>query len=133
MRCPSAGRSLLLVELERRAGHAITFARPLRPVGKNVSEMAAAFRAVHLGAGHEETGVARAPDRARHRLPERRPARAAFILGRRVEQRLAAAGAAEGARTLFVVQRAAERALRAVIAQHVMLQRIEVLLSLRGA
>ena len=47
-----------------------------------------------------------------------------------VEQRLAAAGAAEDARALLVVQRAAEGALGAVLAQHVMLQRIELLLPL---
>ena len=47
-----------------------------------------------------------------------------------IEQRLAAAGAVEGARALFVVQRAGEGPLGAVLAQHVMLQRIEFLLPL---
>ena len=46
------------------------------------------------------------------------------------EQGLAAAGAAEGAGALLVVERAGEGPLGAVVAQHVMLQRVELLLPL---
>src|SRR6185369_4467037 len=121
---------LLLLELERRAVHAIALAGGLGAIREDMAEMAAALGAMDLGAGHEVAGVGRCVDRALHRCPEGRPARAAFVLGARFEQGLAAAGAAEGAGALFVVQRAGERPLGAMVAQHVMLQRVEFLLPL---
>src|SRR5262245_3694225 len=116
MRSPTSARSLLLVELERRAVHAVALAGRLRSVGEDVAEMAAALGAVHLGAGHEEAAVARGADGVGQRLPERRPARAAFVLGRRIEQRLAASRAAERAGALLEVERAGAGALGAVLA-----------------
>src|SRR5260370_34289038 len=80
MCCPT-GPSFLLLERERRTVHAVALAGRLGPVGKDVTEMAAAFGAVHLGAGREEAAVGRRADGAGQRLPERRPARAAFELG----------------------------------------------------
>src|SRR3546814_823967 len=64
------------------------------------------------------------------RLVEARPAGAGieFRLGR--EQRLVAAGAVERALPLFPVERAAAGALRAVVAQHVILLGREALLPL---
>ena len=60
-------------------------------------------------------------------------ARAALVLGRGIEQGLAAAAAAEDAGALLVVQRAGEGTLGAVVAQHMVLQRIELLLPLAVA
>src|SRR5215510_1321952 len=130
MRCPIAARSLLLVELERRTVHAIALPGGLRPIREDVAEVAAAFGAMHLGAGHEEAAIARGADRLAQGLPERRPAGATFILGRGIEQRRAAARADEGARPLFVVERAGTGAFGAVLAQHLVLQRIELLFPL---
>src|SRR5687768_3274908 len=123
-------RLLLLLELERCAVHAIALAGGLWPIGEDMAEMAAALGAMDLGAGHEMAGVGRGADRAGHWRPEGGPARAAFVLGARIEQGLAAAGAAEGASAFLVVERAGEGPLGAVVAQHVMLQRVELLLPL---
>ena len=68
-RCPIAARSLLLVELERRAVHAIALAGRLRPVGKDVAEMAAALGAMHLGARHQEAAIGRGADARRASAP----------------------------------------------------------------
>src|SRR5258707_719916 len=95
--------------------------------------MAAALGAGDLGADHAVAGVGRGVDRFAHRRPEARPARAAFVLGRGIEQRLVAAGAAEDALALLVVQRAGEGPLGAVVAQYMVLQRVEFLLPLRFA
>src|SRR6185312_7342463 len=93
--------------------------------------MAAALGAGHLGAHHAVAGVARGVDRVVLGGPERGPTRPALVLGAGIEQRLAAAGAAKDAGALLVVQRAGEGPLGAVLAQHMMLQRIELLLPLR--
>src|SRR5437762_8678665 len=124
MRCPT-GPSFLLLEGERRAVHAVALAGRRRAVGKDVAEMAAALGAVHLGAAHEEAAVGRCAHGAGQRLPERGPARAAFELGAGIEQRRAAAGAAEGALALLLIERAGAGALGAVLAQHLVLLRIE--------
>src|SRR5438552_17013820 len=87
-------RLLLFLELERRAVHAVALAGRLRTVGEDVAQMAAALGAMHLGAAHEEALVGRGADCDLLGLPEAPPAAAAVVLGRRVEQRLAAAGAA---------------------------------------
>src|SRR6476659_9365311 len=120
--------SLLLFELERRAVHAVALAGRARAVGEDVAEMAAALGARHLGADHAVAGVARGLDRLVLGRPERGPAGAALVLGVGIEQRLAAAGAAEDALALLVVQRAGERTLGAVLAQHMVLQGVELLL-----
>src|SRR6185369_11323022 len=121
---------LLLLELERRAVHAIALAGRLGAIREDMAEMAAALGAMDLGSGHEVAGVGRGLDGVGDRRPEGRPARAAFVLGTRVEQGLAAAGTAEGASALLVVERAGEGPLGAVVAQHVMLQRVELVLPL---
>src|SRR5437660_3750442 len=89
--------------------------------------MAAAFGAMHLGAAHAVAVVGRGRDGVVLGCPEGRPAAAAFVLGRRIEQRLAAAGAAELAGALLVVERARSGALGRVLAQHLVLRRVEFL------
>src|SRR3546814_4931730 len=69
--------------------------------------MAAAVRAVNLGAGHEEGIVLGLADRTLDRLVEARPAGAGVEFRRGGEQRLVAAGAVERALPLFPVERAA--------------------------
>jgi hypothetical protein len=62
-----------------------------------MAKMAVAARAMHLGAAHEEATVdGLAHGLGAHRLPERRPPRAAVELGRRVEKRRAASRAEKG-------------------------------------
>src|SRR6185503_12766188 len=99
---PYRSRLLLLLELERRAVHAIALAGRLGAIREDMAEMAAALGAMDLGSGHEVAGVGRGLDGVGDRRPEGRPARAAFVLGTRVEQGLAAAGTAEGASALLV-------------------------------
>ena len=60
----------LLVELERRAVHAIALAGRARAVGEHVAEMAAALGALHLGADHAVGGVGGGPDRLLQWRPE---------------------------------------------------------------
>ena len=122
---------LLLLELERGAVHAVAVAGRLRAVGEDVAEMAAA-----LGAGAPRCGSCRGwcrswcrPRRASAAQNDGQPEPLSYLVAG-IEQRLAAAGAAEDAGALFVVQRAGEGPLGAVLAQHVMLQRIEFLLPL---
>src|SRR4051812_42039635 len=83
-----------------------------------MAEVTAAIRAMHFGAGHEKAAVGGGSHRPLQGLPEAGPARAALVLGRGIEEPLAAAGAEEGAGALLGVQRAAARPLRAVLAQH---------------
>src|SRR5215213_1461334 len=65
-------------EFQRHAVHAIAQARRLRSIVKDVAEMAAAAAAMHFGAGHQKGLVHRRADRVWQRLPETRPAGAAF-------------------------------------------------------
>src|SRR3546814_15005514 len=90
--------------------------------------MAAAVRAVNLGAGHEEGIVLGLADRTLDRLVEARPAGAGVEFRRGGEQRLVAAGAVERALPLFPVERAAAGTLRAVVTQHMILLGREALL-----
>src|SRR5207248_1208797 len=78
---------------------------------------------VHLGPHHEEAAILCCADRALQRRVEARPAGAAFELGIRGEQFLAAAGADELAVPLLLVQRTGSGALGAVLAQHLVLSR----------
>src|SRR5213078_4847800 len=84
-------------ELERDAVHAVPLTCGRRTVVKHVTEMAAALRAVHLGARHAVAAIGHRVDGVLERLVEAGPAGAAleFRLGRK--QRLAAAGAFERA------------------------------------
>src|SRR5262249_1162332 len=88
---------------------------------EHVAEVAAAAAAVHLGAAHAVAVVLRRLHRARLRIVEARPAGAAVELALGAKQRLAAAGAAEGAGALLVVERPAARRFGAVAAQPVVL------------
>src|SRR5689334_12669891 len=78
---------------QRETVHAIAQAGRLRAIVEDVTEMAAATAAMHLGAQHAEGAVFRLADRVLQRLIEARPAGAAFELGVRREQRQVAAGA----------------------------------------
>src|SRR6185312_15655603 len=89
-RLRSAWRNRL--EFQRHTVHAIAQARRRRPVIEDVTEMALASAAMHLGAGHEERTVGRCADSVRQGLVETRPAGAAFELRIRGKQRKVAAG-----------------------------------------
>src|SRR5262249_24321793 len=105
---------LFRLEVQRDAIDAITQMCRRRPVLEHVTEMAATAAAVHFRAHHTEAAIGRSLDRARHRIVEARPAGATLELGLGDEQRLPAAGAGEGAGTLFVVERAAAGRFSAV-------------------
>src|SRR5262245_52934956 len=105
-------RGVSRAELQRRAVHAVPETRRLRAVGKDMTEMAAAVRAVHLGPHHQPASIEARPDRAAERTPETRPAGAAVEFRVRREERMPAAGAEVGAPPRLVVERAAERPFR---------------------
>src|SRR5207245_11095144 len=88
------------------------------PVRRHVAEVAAAARAMHFRAPHEEMPVLARAHRSRQGPEEARPAGAAVELGVRAEAQLAAAPAAEGTGALLIIQRAAAGALGAVRPQH---------------
>ena len=117
LRPPRGGAALALfrLELQRHAIHAVALAARLRAVGKHVAEVAAAARTVHLGAAHEVAAVLVGPHRPGHGPVEARPARAAFVLGVRLKELLAAAGAAEHAAAVLLVERAGAGALGAMM------------------
>src|SRR5947208_2786615 len=95
-----------------------------------MAQVTAAVRAMNLKPGHEKAAVLGGADGALQRVPETRPASAAFELCPCVEQRLLAARANERARALFSVERAGAGALGAVLAQHLELLRVQRLLPL---
>src|SRR5688500_3805750 len=80
--------------------------------------MAAAILAMDLHARHAVRRVRGGGDRTGQGLKEARPARAALVLGARLEQRVAAAGAVKYAGAFLEVQRARARAFGAVLAQY---------------
>src|SRR4051795_9503525 len=95
--------ALLRLQLQRRRFHAVAGTGRLRAVRENVAEVGVAARAQDLGAAHEEAAIVL----GRHRVvadwrPEGGPAGAALVLGLAREQRLAAADAGVGARSLRV-------------------------------
>src|SRR5579872_6303032 len=92
-----------------------------RAVGEDMAEMAAAARAMHLGAAHAVTAVLGRFDRTIQRIVEARPAGAAFEFGLRPKQRLAAAGTGECAGAFLVIERAAVRRFGAMPAHHLIL------------
>src|SRR5262249_4546823 len=81
----------------------------------------AAAAAVHLGAHHAVAVIVGLFDGAGHRVVEARPAGAALEFLLRHEQRLLAAGAAEGTGALLVVECAAAGCLGAMLAHDVIL------------
>ena len=78
---------------------------------------AAAF-AVVFRAGHDQLEVDAGANGIGQGFPEAGPAGAAVVLGLGAEQREVAAGAVEDPSALFVVQRAGERPLSALLPQH---------------
>ncbi len=91
---------------KRGAIHAVAHAGGLGAIGEDVAEMAAAARAVDLRARHQMSVIFARGHRSGERLQEARPAGAALELRLRLVERLAAAGAAEHARAVLVVERA---------------------------
>src|SRR4051794_24737547 len=105
-------------EAQREPIHAITQAGGLRPVVEDMAEVPATARAQDLGALDHQASVGAGYDRARQRLPEARPAGAAFELRRRAEQGQRAPGADECAAAMFVQKRAGEGPLGRRLAKH---------------
>src|SRR5688572_3286662 len=110
------------LEIERAGVDAVAQARRLRPVLEHVTEMAAARGAHHLGARHPVARV-RLGDHAvqRRRLVEARPAASRLELRVGAEELGAAARTAVHAVGVLVPIRAGERALRAFVAQDLVL------------
>src|SRR5437763_4494140 len=92
-----------------------------------MAQMAAAAPAMNLGAAHEEAAIGMGLDRVVERRPEARPAGAAVEFGLGREQRLAAAGAMIDAGPVLLVERAGAGALGAVLPQHAVLLRGQLL------
>src|SRR4051812_1977250 len=107
------------LELQRDAVHAVAIAGRRRPIGEDVSEMAAAVGAVGLDASHAVAAIGGRPDRALDRSIKTRPAGPALVLRFRREERLPAAGAAERSGALLLQQRTAATVLGAMFAQDV--------------
>ena len=85
--------------------------------------VSSAAYAVIFGARQDHFEIALGVDRARFRIEETRPAGAALVFRRAVEQRLKAGGADEGAGALFVVEFARSGAFRTFLEQHVVARR----------
>src|SRR4029077_17195723 len=99
-----------------------------RAVGKDMAEMAIAFRAQDLGADHAVADIALLVDMALdRRLGEARPPAAGIELGVGLEQRLAATGAGIGALAVLMLVFAGERPLGRLLAQHGVLHRCQFL------
>ena len=100
-------RSGFRLELQHRAVDAIALAGGRRTVGKDVTEMTAALRAVHFRPRHAVGAIDRLFERARMRRMKAGPAGARLELGVVGEKLLPAAGARERAGALLGEQRAA--------------------------
>src|SRR3954453_7077367 len=122
-RVGSACGAVARIELERARVDAVAeAARVTRAVFEHVPEVAAAVAAGDLGAAHGRRVVGARLDRGGNgRLGEARPARAGVELGRGREQLRAAARTAIDAVLLDVPVLAGERALRAALAQYLVL------------
>src|SRR5215218_6437092 len=119
-RCVASGH-----ERQGDAVHAIALAGGRRPVVEHVAEMAAAAPAMHFGAGNEQRAVHRGADGVFQRRREARPAGAALELGVGGKQGQLAARAGESSRALLGIERARERLLGSVLAQHAILRGVE--------
>ena len=117
----AAGRRGLVLrrEVQRDTVDAVAQAGLGGAVGEDVAEMPAALGTVHLGTDHAELAVDAGLDGARDLAEEARPAAAAVVLGARIVDGRAAAGAAVDAGALLEIQLAAAGALGAVLAQNV--------------
>src|SRR6185437_16657617 len=114
------------MEQQRVAVHAVAQACRLRTVVEDMTKVAAAAAAMHLGPRHPEGSVFRGADGIIERLEKARPAGAALELGIGGEQRQVAAGAGEDALAVFPEQRAGTRTLGALLAQDFILLRREL-------
>src|SRR5262249_46013775 len=82
---------LCRLEFQRNAVDAIALMGRRGAIGKDVTQMAAAGGAMHLGAGHAVAGIGIGLHGARNGVVEARPARAALELDRGLEERRIAA------------------------------------------
>src|SRR6185295_17293800 len=115
-------------ERERAAVHAVARAGRLRPIRKDVPQMRVACCAAHFGAPHEERAVVVLAHGAFcDRCEKARPAGARFEFGGGRKQRRAAGDAVEHALALFLIERAGEGALGAVLAGDMILLGCELL------
>src|SRR5262249_15953393 len=94
---------------------------------EHMAKMTAALTAMHFRAGHEEAAILAGLHCAFQRLIEARPAGAAFELRLGVKQLLAAPRADELAVPLLGIQRAGAGTFGAVLAQHGILCRRQLL------
>src|SRR3954469_8603068 len=121
---PDAPQGLFGFELQRRGIDAVAQARRPRAVGEDMTEMAAALGAQHLGADHAVTDVPLLIDMALGGgLGEARPAAAGIELRVGLEQHIAAAGAGIGTGAVVVLIFAGEGTLGRLLAQHRVLHR----------
>src|SRR5467141_4794409 len=111
------------MEDQRKAVHAVAQAGRLRPIVKDMTEMAAAAAAVNFGPQHPKGAVFGPADGIVERLIKTRPAGAALEFRLRGEQRQVAAGAGEDALAMLLEQRARSRTLGALLAQDLILLR----------
>src|SRR3981189_3742077 len=111
------------MEDQRKAVHAVAQAGRLRPIVKDVTEMAAAAAAVNFGPQHPKGAVFGLADGVVERLIKARPAGSALEFRLRREQRQVAAGAGEDALAMLLEQRARSRTPNALLAQDVILLR----------
>src|SRR3979411_2789598 len=111
------------MEDQRKAVHAVAQAGRLRPIVKDVTEMAAAAAAVNFSPQHPKGAVLGLADGIVERLIKTPPAGAALACRLRGEQRQVAAGAGEDALVMLLEQRARTRALGALLAQDFILLR----------
>ena len=116
------------LERHRDAIHTVAQAGWARTVVKHVSQVPAAAAAVDLDARYSEHRIGALADCVVERLPEAGPAGAAVELGLRGKELKRAAGAAERARPMLIVERARERAFGAFTPQHGELRRCQQLL-----
>src|SRR5467141_3930137 len=119
------------MEDQRKAVHAVAQAGRLRPIVKDMTEMAAAAAAVNFGPQHPKGAVFGLADGIVERLIKTRPAGAALEFRLRGEQRQVAAGAGEDALAMLFQQRARPRTLGALLAQDLILLRGELRAPLR--
>src|SRR4051794_11146109 len=108
---PSGLQSSIRFEIHRHAIDAVALMRRRRTVGEDVSEMAAATAAMHLGAHHAVAAVRGRLDRTRLGIVEARPPGPALEFALGDEQLLPATRAGECAGALLVIQRTASRRL----------------------
>src|SRR3977135_3324809 len=111
------------MEDQRKAVHAVAQAGRLRPIVKDVTEMAAAAAAVNFGPQHPKGAVLGLADGVLERLIKTRPAGAALEFRLRGEQRQVAAGAGENALAMLLEQPTRSRTLGAFLAQDFVLLR----------